>query len=252
MKKISYWASAHKWTARIVLTLSFLLLNFLGFETGILLNRSGVTVQSVVVFIFFLIFLTGVIIYPSQKNKKVRSGPFTFYARQKSCDFLLAASTWAMAVCLGNNPDALFMFDLSASSSVSSTYSFPADSTNNSYKSIKDFSTSMKDVNGKTLKWKERKKLLKEQLKAIKKDNTLSPGTKTLLTILSILVAVGLLVLIVGLSCNLSCDGSGAAAVLVGIGGIALIVFLLVIVMRAIYGKKIKKIKVPESPATTN
>lgn len=250
MKKISIWARTHKWTARIILTLSFMLLNFIGFETGMFLSQSGTTIHSVIVWVFLCLFLIGTAVYPSKKYKGVKSGLITFYAKQKSCDFLLAASTFGMAVYLGNNPDQLFAFDFSAGSTISSTISLPKDSTGKPYKAIKDFSLSMKDANGNSLKWKERKKLLKQQIKSIKKDNNLSPGTRVMLTILSVLVALGLLFLIAALSCNLSCEGSGAAAALVGVGGGALIIFLLVIAIRAIYGKKRKKKQVPESPAT--
>ena len=107
----------------------------------------------------------------------------------------------------------------------------------------------MKDENGKMLKWKERKKMLKEQVKEIKKANNLSNGEKALLVILSVLVAAGLLYLVAALSCSLSCSGSDAAAVLVGVGGIALVIFLLIIAFRAIYGRKKKKKKVAEPSA---
>ena len=85
-----------------------------------------------------------------------------------------------------------------------------------------------------------KKKILKEQIREIKKANDLSEGTKVLLIILSIVVAIGLLFLVAALACNLSCSGSDAVAVIVGIGGLALIIFLLIIAIRAITGKKKK------------
>lgn len=101
----------------------------------------------------------------------------------------------------------------------------------------------MKDANGKQLSWKERKKLLKAQVRAIKKADDLSNGAKVALIFLSALVALGLLFLVAALACDLSCSGSGAAAVLVGLAGTALIALLLVVVIRAILGKKRKKPK---------
>lgn len=252
MKKISYWARTHKWTARIIIILLIILLNIIGFETGILLSLSGVIIPAMMVLLLFCLFLIGTAFYPSRQNKKPRSNPSIFYIKQKSCDFLLAFSIWGMAVCLGDNPNQLFVLDLSAKSTVENNFSLPKDSVINTYKSIKDFSISMKDEKGKTLRWKERKKLLKDQIHTIKKDNKLSPAEKTILTILSVLVALGLLFLIAALSCSLSCDGFGAAAVLLGVGGGALIIFLLTITIRAINNKKRKKNQTLQNPITTN
>ena len=55
------------------------------------------------------------------------------------------------------------------------------------------------------------------------------------------IVAVGLLSLVASIACSLSCNGLDAAAVLVGIGGTALVVWLLMFVIRRIDGKKRKK-----------
>ncbi|MGH2564923.1 MAG: hypothetical protein ACRDE5_10435, partial [Ginsengibacter sp.] len=116
------------------------------------------------------------------------------------------------------------------------------DSIKKSYKSFSEFSASMKDKDGNQLKWKERRKLLKEQVREIKKSNELSKGDKIFLTILSVIIASGLLILVASLACNLSCNGSGAAAVAVGLGGAALIFFLFTLAMRGIHGKKKKKL----------
>jgi len=66
---------------------------------------------------------------------------------------------------------------------------------------------------------------------------------------LAVIVALGLAALVGALACELSCNGSEGAALLVGIGGTALIIFLLIITIRAIKrGKKEPK----EAPTTTN
>ncbi|MEI9943660.1 MAG: hypothetical protein WDN26_05510, partial [Chitinophagaceae bacterium] len=120
-------------------------------------------------------------------------------------------------------------------------YLLPKDSTLSTYKNVAAFTASMKDENGKTLKWKERKKLLKAQVKEIKKSKELSNGAKAGLIILSSIIALGLLALILGLACDLSCSGADGLAILVGVGGTALIVFLLVLTIRSITGKKRKR-----------
>jgi hypothetical protein len=144
---------------------------------------------------------------------------------------------------------------LTASSfSASAVTSLPKDSTK-AYKTADEFKRSLYDENGKVLKWKERKKLLKQQVKAIKKDNTLSDGGKVGLIILCVLLALALAYGVAALSCSLSCSGSEGAAVAVailGLGGIILLTFFLI---RGIVRKSKKpnpnEVK-EEKPATSN
>lgn len=245
MRKLSYWAKAHKWPSRIIIIVSFIILNTLGVFTGNLLTQLNISIPLILMIAFFTTFLIAMIAYPS-KIKKAKLGAVAFYIRQKTCDFILAATTFSMLAYLGNHPDRLFQFYPTLNATVVNGSSLPTDSLRKEYKSIKEFTASMKDENGNNLKWKEKKSLLKEQIKGIKKANDLSNGEKTLLAILSVLVALGLISLITVLACNLSCSGSDAAAVLVGVGGTALIVYLLVITIRSIYGKRKKQKRTPE------
>ena len=158
-----------------------------------------------------------------------------------------------MIVYFGNQPNKVFNNSTSVNATIPAT-SFPSDSTIKTYKTIAAFKASLKDETGKSLKLKEKKKLLKEQVGAIKKDNNLSNGAKVALIILSIVAALGLLYVVAALSCSLSCGGSEGAAVLVMIGGAGLIAFLLIMAIRAILGKKKKTKKkniVPDEPAKT-
>jgi hypothetical protein len=106
----------------------------------------------------------------------------------------------------------------------------------------------MKDETGKPLKWKEKKKLLKEQIRAIKKDKDVSNAGKVALIILSVAVALGLLYLIAVLACDLSCSGSEGAATVLMIGGAGLVVFLFILALGAILGKKKRQKKPVSSP----
>lgn len=250
MKKISYWAKAHKWSARFIIVVSFLLLNGIGIVTGILLSQLDINVPVIVMVAFFTVFLIAWFAYPSKDMKGKKINPTAFYIKQKICDFALAASAFCMVVYLGNHPDRLFQFYPSLNATVTSEPSLPTDSIKREYKSVTAFATSLKNENGNNLKWKERKKLLKEQIKGIKMANDLSSGEKTLLIILSVLVALGLLYLVAALSCSISCGGADALAVIVAIGGTALVIYLLVIVIRSINGKKKKKKQTVEKSTT--
>lgn len=243
MRKISVWAARHKWPARILLISSLLLLNVSGIITGLLLKQLGMILPGITFLFSVLIYFSGVLFYPLRSQKKqFRHG--TFYTRQKTCDGLLAAAAFLMFVCISNDktPFKTYFSNYKAAASAS----IPASVKDSSVKGLKlvvAFAKSMKDENGNLLKWKERKKLLYEQIKVIKKSNEMSKGGKTALLILCVLVAIGLITLALSLACNLSCNGQDGAAVLVGIGGPALIIFLLVLAIRGIYPGKRKKRK---------
>jgi predicted membrane channel-forming protein YqfA (hemolysin III family) len=240
MKKISLWAKHHKWTARFIIIISFGLLNIAGITTGMLLDDLNITLPSIVLFFSITLYFAGILFYPLKAEKK-KIDPSLFYIKQKSCDIILAASTFVLIVYIGNDRFRSLHYFPTLQAATSSKPVTPADSTFKTYKSLSAFSASLKDENGKSLKWKEKKKLLKEQVRAIKKSGSISKGGKVALIILSVIIALGLVGLVASLACSLSCNGSDAAAVLVGVGGTALVIFLLVLVLRSIAGKKRKK-----------
>ena len=242
MRKISVWAKNHKWAARFLIITCYLLLNFLGVVIGFLLNDISVHISSGVFVFFIILFLGGIFFYPSKKDRSVYKN---YYVLQKSFDFTLALSTLMMVIYIGNHHEPPFSYFTSLRAANISTTSLPGDSSLKTYKSIEAFKASMKDEDGKLLKWKERKKLLKEQIKGIKKSKTTSDGGKIALIILSSLVAMGLLVLVASAACSLSCNGSDGAAILVGVGGTVAIVLLFLLVLRSI-NRKPKKENLPE------
>lgn len=241
MKKISYWAKTHKWPARIIIVVSFIVLNALGIFIGILLNDLNISLSFISLLCFCFLYALGVFMYPSKREKGQKLSFAVFYIRQKSCDFILAASAFGMFIYLGNHPEKIFQGYSSLGATIEMNTSLPKDSLSKGYKKISEFSASLKDKDGNQLKWKERKKLLKEQIKGIKKSNDLSKGNKPLLIILSVIVALGLLTLVASLACDLSCNGSDFLAAVVGLGGTALIIILFLAVLRSIQGKKKKK-----------
>lgn len=241
MRKISVWAKYHQWSARLIIIVSFIFLNVLGLSTGLLLHDLGINLSVSTIVFFTLLYAAGFIYYPFKIKKKSKRKNPSNYLRQKTCDILLAGSTYLMIVYFGNHKEMLFQYSLPFSQASASNNIFPKDSAAKTYKSIAVFNRNMKDENGNLLKWKERKHLLKEQVRAIKKDNDLSGVAKAALIVLAVIAALGLLYLVAALACNLSCGGSDVGAVLVTIGGTALVIFLLVIVIRSILGKQKRK-----------
>ncbi len=250
MKKISLWAKSHHWPARFIIILSFIVLTIAGIVTGMLLDDLHVTLPAAALSLFIIIYFMCILFYPSKSEKRKLMAARS-YVKQKTCDFILAATTFFMIICISNDRFQSLHYFPSLHAATSSKPVTPADSTVKIYKSLAAFSASLKDENGKSLKWKEKRKLLKEQVGAIKKSNGMSKGGKVALIILSVIVALGLIGLVASLACSLSCNGSDAAAVLVGIGGTALVIFLLVLVIRGITGKKKKKAIIQEEPVKT-
>jgi hypothetical protein len=248
MKKLSTWGRDHKWSARFIIVVSLILLDLLAVKGGSMLLDIGISLPTYMIMIFATIYGIVFIGYPNKSGRSTRQRQFTSYIYRKCCDFLLAASTFCMILFLGNHPERLFRYDgLFNIASASSPSSSPGDSIQRSYKSIAAFSKSMKSANGVPLKWKERKRLLKAQIRAIRNSPENSKGTKVLLIVLSVLGALLLLYAVAALACSLSCAGSDAAAVIVGVLGVALIVFLLVLAIRGIQHKKITAVKEPQT-----
>ncbi len=244
MKKLSYWAKANPRKARIIIVASFLTLNALGIITGVLLRDLGIHLPLVFMLLFMADYAAAFLLYPYGKSKRN-------YRFQKTCDLVLAGSTFFMIVFLGNHPrqifnNRLFFGDVKAGSLV-----LQPDSSVKKYKSISAYYASMYGKDGKPLPWKERKKLMKEQVKALRHAGDLSNGAKIVLIILAVLVALALISLVTVLACTLSCNGSDAAAIALGIGGWALIIILTTIAIRAIRGKKRKKPETPGEKDTT-
>jgi hypothetical protein len=146
-----------------------------------------------------------------------------------------------MIVYTGNNYSNLFNNNSTVNAAVNAVSSLPGDSIARSYQSIAAFNKTLKDETGKPLPWKEKKKLLKKQVKEIKTAKDISQGGKIALIFLSILVALGLLYLLAALSCSIACNASGGLALVVAVLGTTGIIILLAFVIRAITGKKKKK-----------
>ena len=238
MRKISFWARDNKWSTRFIIIGIYVLLNVLGIASGWLLKDLQISIPHTVFLFIIFLFLIGVLAYPLKENKKHES---SFYIWQKTCDLILAFSSFCMIVYAGNNYNNLFNNNSTANAAVNSVSSLHGDSITRSYQSIASFNKTLKDENGKSLQWKEKKKLLKKQVKEIKAAKDISQGGKIVLIFLSVLVALGLLFLLAALSCSIACNASGGLAVVVAVLGTTGIIILLAFVIRAITGKEKKK-----------
>lgn len=245
-KQLSFWAKQNKWPSRFIIVFSFIVMNILGVVTGLLYSDLGLTFPKWFLILSLIVFGIVWLKYPIGK----RSSTYTF---RKTCDSILIGTTFLMFTYFGNRQVTPFDNSVLFASSVNN-YSLPKDSIK-TYKSVEDFKKSLYDESGKPLQWKERKKLLKQQVKFIKKDKAMSDGGKVVLIILCVVLAVILAYGVAALSCSLSCAGSDGAAVAVAVLGLAGIVLLTIFLIRGILRKSKKekgKEPKPENPVSNN
>lgn len=239
MKKISFWAKAHIWQSRLIIIISFILLNIVGVFIGELLNDLHVNIQTLYFEISVILVLILCIAYPVQNVSRRYPSYHSSYAQRKLCDFFLGAITLFMTVYIGNhwkdypvNNEQVQAFNI---------VRHPADSVSNQNLLIKNFIKLIKNPDVTKLSKREKMLLIKNQIKTIKHSKELSKGEKIALIILSVVVAIFLLFGVLALSCSLSCSGSDALAIIVGLGGTFAIIFLLVIILKRInHGRKKK------------
>ena len=228
MKKLSFWAHRHPGHARLAIVFALLTVNGLAILTGWLLRQMDVSLPLSLLLTGAGLYAYSLIAYPYKRGRGAR-----YYWKQKRMDIGLATASFLMVIYMGNRPEMLFQYSTPFSSALATLpYSTGDSLTKKTYKSPSEFNASIRDENGKLLKWKERKKLLKEQVRAIKNTSGLSRKDQVGLIILSVIVAIGLIILIGALSCSIACGGSGVLAVIVAVGGVALIIFLLLRIIR--------------------
>ncbi len=239
MKQISYWAKKHVWQTRALIVVIYILLNILGIFTGKLLNDLNIIITQpyFIACIIFTIILW--IWYPEKRDTKTNITRSILYYRRKLFDFSLGFITFLMIIYAGNTWQNLFI--QSESALASKITPMPKDSAIYNNPLIKSFITSLKEMDITKLNQKEKLRLIKKQIQTIKKDSDTSKSDKTLLIILSVIAALALLYILAFLSCSIACAGSEALAIVVALGGTALIIYLLVRMIKRISNRPPKK-----------
>lgn len=224
MKNISYWASCHVKTARLLIICIKFLIAATAYYTGITLYKMQIILPANIIYsISFFVLLIVIAAYPSKR--KTAAAKKNIYIKQKICDFILPLSSFLVIATIVNNSDVVFSSGVYGSAV------------------IKHPTAQQILASGKTkeaLTGKEKRVLKKEFFKQLKNyaAATLSGDTdnagKAWKIILAIIAAVGLLFLLAALVCSLSCGGSDALAILVGILGLAGIIWGLVALIKRI------------------
>ena len=246
MYQLSLWARRHVWPARILIVLCYVVLNFTGWLLGEQLTLNGIHLSQTHFYIGTALVLTGFFAYPSKSSKRVLKH---FYRFQKSCDALLVSGTFVLIVCL-SQPQSLpqpWMGFSAQATTVKPANLPPAKAKPSVFRKAANVAIQWLGVD-KAIQ----KKIQKNAQKLMAEYKRSSTGGKVALIFLTILVAAALGILVLSWSCSLSCNGSDAAAILVGVLGMGLIIFLSVkVIQRITRGPKPKDPVTPEPPAAT-
>jgi len=225
MRKISFWAARH---AKIALTLAVvikIILLFLACYTGIALYKQQIILPANSIYLTTLLILVLVIaIYPFQKNRSIAISKY--YVRQKICDFVLPILSFVVITTMVNNVDTSRFSSVAFGSDIVHTPT--AQEILSSGKTKGSFSKKEKRI----LK-KEFFKQLKVYAAAKLRGDEKTSGEAWKIT-LAIIAAVGLSLLLAGIVCSLACSGADALAVLVGVAGVAVIIWGLTALIKRI------------------
>lgn len=122
----------------------------------------------------------------------------------------MVVSAFFLAVYGANHFDRFRLNYSAISAAIPVNTSVPIGSSTSNFKSIEAFKASLKNKGGKTLRWSERRKLLKTQLKEIRKSDDLPVAAKIALTIACVLVVVGISTLVAAQPTTLPAAGQNA------------------------------------------
>jgi len=230
MQKISYWASRHIMAARFFIVIIKIALVVLACYTGTTLYKMHLLLPANLFYgIAFLLMAAAVIFYPADKKTNNRK---LLFARKKISDFILPLSAVLLITAWVNNADVVHSNTAAYGSNI-----------------VKRPTAQEILKSGKTraeLTGREKRVLKREFFKQLKiyAAATLS-GDKARAgeawkIILAIIALVGLLYLLAALVCSLSCNGSDTAAVLVGVLGLAGLIWGFIAILKAINRKQKK------------
>ena len=234
MKQISLWGQRHKWTARTIIVLCYIVLNLLALLIGDGLLANGIEVNALWVYLFTGAYLSAFVLYPFRRERKrYRS----FYRWQKTCDAVLVTTSFLILIGAANlRHSANTPFQFTAARAVTPAPVHPP-------KPVTAEKKVKKQSFIKSIKSKLTHSL--QKFRAYFKSRSLAG--QIFLTVLAVLLAGLALYGVLGLACSLSCAGSDAAAAVVALLGTAAVVFLFV---RALRGIRRMPRKEPNEPST--
>ncbi len=235
MKSISIWAKNHVLLARISIVAIKVLLAFLAYTIGMYLYSIKLLLPFYwVCFIAFALLL--LVLHRYEFLHQHKSMVSFYYAKERICHIVLNLCGFVVLISTVNNLEQGTNFSTATNASTISIH----------HPSAAEILASLKSGNQKKLSHKDKRILKKEfyqQLKilaAAKMSGNKKTAGEAGLIILAIIAALGLLYLLAGLACSISCSGNDVAAIGIGLLGLIGIIWGLVAVIKAIKRKSSK------------
>jgi hypothetical protein len=237
--RLSHWAKKHIAASRIIIVLGHVLLTIIAVFLSFMLRDFGISLGSTIQWFLISVYLIALFTYPSKNQKVTRYNIRQFYIRQKTCDLLLISTTFILIIQQGNQALIFRNIPLLNSFSSSTQAAVPVRILSTNLDSSEGLKESIKKNDLSEGAKKDVRKSLKLKLSSfIKKHRKNAEDDRLGWTILAVMGGIALLLLIAVLSCNLSCSGAEGAALLLGIGGGGLVIFLFIKLMIKFYRKK--------------
>jgi hypothetical protein len=241
--KLSLWAKENKRMARIGIITGFLLINLLAVITGNLIADMGMALSKWVFYGSVITFSCIFFLYPYRESRKGGNTWRSLFLRRKIFDFLAAFTGYLIMLQSANHYSIHPEIPVSSFGSTVAMGSLPHRSGDISKDNTKPFYRNYSHwLKSKWESFGRKKNQLKLGIALLKKKDD-NNSSKALLTILTILGAIGLLFLVILLSCEISCSGAETLGLIVLIGGGFMVVFAAILIILRIYGKRIRKRK---------
>ncbi|RYY39975.1 MAG: hypothetical protein EOO08_07930 [Chitinophagaceae bacterium] len=212
---ISVWARGHKAAARVLLIVTFVLLNATAWVAGNWLAAEGHTDIGIP---FYLSTIAGTLLLLSYPARRAR------FLQRKMYDGALAACTFTMVMLLSAAPEGSLPIGGSSAQAASVRASAQAPP-----------------------KYKKLMRKWARKLRAHYRDG--SDGQRAGLIVLTVLVGILLIVGVLALACSIACSGAEVVAIIVGALGVVGVVWGAVAVIRRIVKGPRKKAEPANVPA---
>lgn len=232
MRKLSLWAKYRPVYARTIIVISHCLLICIGYFLGMQLLENGIALSPLLLYLLIAIFFIAGATYPLKKPGN--------YNKRKLYDLVVACCGFFMVICSAYQLNAPVSINEAAqATTIEKPLPYKYDAAKKLLEQFKTGEKTKFTAKEKRIIKKEFNYQLLQYAKAkITGDKT--SGDQVALIILACVAAVGLLFLVMSLACTLSCNGSDAAAVVVGVLGLVAIIWGLIAVIRGINKKRPK------------
>lgn len=233
MKNLSIWAKNNRTIALVITIILHVVIGYFYFYLGALLFVKEIIIPSAFLYVSGVLFLTAYLFYPI---KYVQEGLYKrTFLKEKQWQLVAMISAIIFLVFIGNH----------STQSAFSQQNFQQEfSARTIALDIKKDAKVEKRKNRKLIrkaKRQLRKRIRSNVRKLIKTERGMTDFGKFAAIFFSVLAAIGLGILVLGISCNLSCSGNEALAAIVLIGGFILIIGGLISIIRKVILTKSRK-----------